>query len=509
MASRTHTVVFTDLANYTASVGRTDRKGLRNLIAAHEKMVAPVLERHSGRVVKKLGDSFMALFDAATDAVRAGVDLIDSVSGEGDFSIRVSMATGDIEVIDGDVFGEAVNLASRIEGKTPAGEVWFSEATLHCMNQSEVAWEPVGRYVLKGIAGEKWLYRAVPTTMAWLPDPVVAAAREGRLVVVTPDQTLPAFPPRPLILLDGFRPGSTALSKVVDCLPPVDPACLWLVAYNIASSDRLAWLNAGRGLVIGYPAAVHRALDEVRTPEAQSTGSDTIILDVGSIPFVDVVISGLALPAVPISEVVAGYSYDLLPDGRWVNNSHHAVGRIDVSGDGVVFVPLQPGILMDGRQALPGQRIALREPAEFQTSRGVLRWTPLSDRTYLGLVQSDAVVRVGIGPGQQAEIGREPRHRGLALPDRRGQDNIRWCPGSRAAQARASGFTLDRALVGRRHGAVSMERDRAIVVSLHERCPTFVLRDGQVIPVRKPITVQTGDLLLAGTNVLAIREHGR
>ena len=41
MATRTLTVVFTDLANYTASVGRSDRQELRNLIAAHEKMVAP------------------------------------------------------------------------------------------------------------------------------------------------------------------------------------------------------------------------------------------------------------------------------------------------------------------------------------------------------------------------------------------------------------------------------------------------------------------------------------
>ncbi|MFO0007010.1 MAG: adenylate/guanylate cyclase domain-containing protein, partial [bacterium] len=98
--------------------------------------MAPVLEQHGGRIVKNLGDSFMALFPSATDAVRASLELVEAVR-EGSMNLRVGMATGDVEVIDGDAFGENVNLASRILSRTPEGEVWFSHATLLCMNQSE------------------------------------------------------------------------------------------------------------------------------------------------------------------------------------------------------------------------------------------------------------------------------------------------------------------------------------------------------------------------------------
>ena len=63
MATRTQTVVFTDLTGYTNTVSRSDREALRELIASHEQLVAPVIERFGGRIVKNLGDSYMALFD--------------------------------------------------------------------------------------------------------------------------------------------------------------------------------------------------------------------------------------------------------------------------------------------------------------------------------------------------------------------------------------------------------------------------------------------------------------
>ena len=88
----------------------------------------------------------MALFEAATDAVRAGTELVEAIAKEGGFSIRVAMATGDVEVIDGDAFGDAVNTASRILAKTPDAEVRFSKTTRLRMNQSEIAWERVGLF---------------------------------------------------------------------------------------------------------------------------------------------------------------------------------------------------------------------------------------------------------------------------------------------------------------------------------------------------------------------------
>ncbi len=506
MSTHTRTVVFTDLANYTQSVGRADREALRKLIAEHEKTVAPVIERHNGRVVKNLGDSFMALFGSATDAVRAGVDLVEMVSVEGAFSLRVSMATGDVEEIDGDAFGDAVNLAARINSKTPAGQVWFSEATHMCMNQAELAWEPAGRFTLKGIVGETQVFRAVPGNRAWLPEPVTQALRTNRLVRIKRGDPLPALPPDPVILLEDFLPGGDALRDVVDSLPVVDPAALWLCSYNIPPADRERWLRAGHGLCIGQRGAVDRAIQETRRPPTHTTSADTIILDVSGTSVLELVMAGLALPAVPMSEVVAGYSYDMLADGRWVNRSDQAVGRVDTSPDGVRFTALVPGMLVSGQQLLPGESMLLRGGEQIHAPSGTVHFKRVQGRAYMGLLVAETLSRLGIAPGQLAEVGREPNHPGLALPDRRGQDNIRWCVGSRAARARESGFTLDRALAGRRQAAVQLGSAGASVISLHDRCPTYIVEGENLEQVIGPRSTAPGDLIVTGTSVIAVRE---
>lgn len=507
MATRTRTVVFTDLTGYTSTVGRSDREALRALIASHEQLVAPVLERYGGRIVKNLGDSYMALFEATTDAVRACLELVETIPAGGRFSIRAGLATGDVEVIDGDAFGDAANMAARILSKCPDSEVWFSPGAFHCMNQSEIAWEPVGRYALKGFAGETQVYRAVSKNQCSLPEPVAEAVRTRRLVRIQRGDPLPALPPRPIILLEGFTPGSDALRDFVDRLPVVDPASLWLVTYNIPPMDRYAWQKAGRGIIIGQPAAVDKAIQETARP-TQTTGSDTIILDVNASTVLELVMAGLALPSVPMSDVVAGYTYDLLADGRWVNRSDAAIGRVDVSPEAVRFTPMVPGVLVRGRQTSPGAPLVLDDSDTIAAPCGEIVFRRLATRGYTGLLLSDGMARLGVGPGQQAEIGREPNYPGLALPDRRGQDNIRWCVGARAARARESGFTLDRALAGRRQAAVVPGAGGATVISQHQRCPTFVVGEGTLDQVLQPATVSTGDLIVAGTSVIAVREPG-
>lgn len=505
MATRTRTVVFTDLANYTASVGRADREGLRHLIATHEKLVAPVLERYGGRIVKNLGDSYMALFRAATDAVRAALELVETIPHEGGFSIRVGMATGDVEVIDGDAFGECVNLAARLESKAPEAEIWMSKATLLCMNQAEVAWERIGRFELKGITGETEVFRAVPRDRCWLPQPVREAAVAGRLVRLQMGDPLPPLPPNPIILMEGFGASSQALRSVVDRLPVVDPAGLWLQASTIAPSDRYEWQNSGHGFVIGTPGAVETALLEAARPH-RSTGSDTIILDIAGTAEMDLVMAGLALPSVPMSEVVAAYTYDLLADGRWVNRSDSAVARVEVSPSGVAIRALTPGVLLRGRQMRPGQPVDLQTGDVISSAAGPIQFHSLRTRGYAGLMLSDMLGRLALAPGQRAEIGREPHYPGLALPDRRGQDNIRWCVGARAARARQNGFTLDRALAGRRQCAVDLQDGPPKVISLHQRCPTFLVDGAELVQVATSTAVTKGALVVVGTTVVALRE---
>ena len=506
LATRTLTVVFTDLSDYTASVGRSDREGIRHLIADHEKTVIPVVEARGGRIVKNLGDSYMALFEAASDAAQACLELVTAINTDHGFSIRAAMSTGDVETIDGDAFGEAVNLAARILSKTPQGEVWLSSTTRMCMNQTELAWEHVGGFVLKGIAGRVPIYRLVPENRIWLPPALVKAARSKRLVRVGFGAPMPPLLPKePVILLEGFQQGAPELKAAVASLPVVDPANLWVQAYSIAPSDRYAWTDQGRGIVVGtreaLSAAIGKVVDEVHTKPT----TDTIILEFNSASVVDLVLCGMALPSVPIGDVVAGYSYDMLHDGRWTNRSDRAVLRAEVSSTGVRAIACVNGIVIGGQRLQAGDSRDMENGTVIETLTGEVAYMHLSAGGYFGAFLASTSASVGIADGTSIEIGREPNHPGLALPDRRGQENIRWCVGARAAHAREGGFTLDRALAGRRQMVVSSEGGSFSVKGLHRTITTHVLRDGALFEVQDSTTVQIGDMIVAGTSVVALR----
>jgi hypothetical protein len=499
--------MFTDLAGFTEMVGNTDREGLRRILADHEELVSPIVRRHQGRVVKNLGDSFLCLFDAATEALRAGLDILDLVASTGARGLRLGLATGDVEEIDGDVFGETVNLAHRILSRTPEAECWFSLATRICMNGKEIPWEPVARLELKGIAGEVEVFRAVPAHRCWLPEPVLNAVRRGRLVRVRRG-SIPGIipPPDPVVLLEGFTHNSPELHQVLESLPVLDPASLWLATWLVPPAERHTWLETGRGLVVGTPQGIERAIIESSRTGSKTTGSDTIIIDPGGTADFVLTISGLALPAVPLSEVVESYTYDLGVDGRWVNRADRPMLRVEVVPDGARAHITAAGVSVDGRGRALDDVIELVDGTRIDTGHGVHVFRAL-DGEYAGVVLADSNMRLAVSGGQVAEVGREPAHPGLMFIDRRGNANIRWCSGARAAKAKAGGFTMDRALAGRRQASVALENGDLVVTPLHERCTTWrMARDqGPLQRVADRTIVEPGDHLVVGTWVVGIR----
>lgn len=507
MGSRTRTVLFTDMADYTATVARSDRAALVRLLARHEEAVAPVVQRYHGRIVKNLGDSFMCLFDAATDALRAAIELQGRLAETSEMTVRVAVNTGDVEEIDGDAFGEPVNLAARILSRTPAGEVWFGPGTRACMNPSEVAWEAVGRYTLKGIVGEVDVYRAVPAHRCWLPDALVAAHRRQRLVRLKRGETtfFGMLPTDPIVLLEGFTPGAPDLTEALARLPVLDPGSLFLSAWLVSPAERHAWCQAGHGLLVGTPQAIDRAFTDAARAVSRQSVSDTILLD-GAHADLDLVISGLALPAVPIADVVTAYAYDLVADGRWMNRSDACVVRVEVVAEGPRLHVTSSGVRVDGRPREVGEIVPLGDGQRVEAGGRTHVYRTLTE-DYVGCLLADTPMRLGVVAGQAAEVGREPGHPGLAFPDRRGQENLRWSMGPRAEKARAGGFTLDRALAGRRQASFELLGGEVRVTPLHDRCVTWVLRasGGPLERVSGPTVIGVGDEVVAGTTVIGLR----
>jgi len=510
LPTKLRTVLFTDLAGYTDAVARSDRHDIRNLIQEHEAFTQDLLSRHNGIPVKNLGDSYMCLFESATDALRAGMEACSKGLRGGKFGIRAGCATGDVEEMDGDAFGDAVNMAARIIGKAPSGQLWFSESTRLCCNLSEVAWEGVGLFSLKGFPGEQGVYRAVHQNQCILPDPIKKSLRAGKLCLVREGGHLPTLPPDPTVIFVGFNPGSESLRRALASLPVIDPGKIWLSAFQLPPLDRHEWVQTGRGLVIGSTESLQRTLEDVRQQVTMAAGTHTIILDASEAADMEIVMAGLALPAVPMANVVDGYSYDLLKDGRWVNHSSDPVLRIDVSADAVRVTAKTAGVELDGRVLPVSVPSVLQHGAELLTPSGLIHFHSLPATAYAGLLVAPTALKMGVVRGQQTELGREPNHPGLALPDRKGQENVRWCSGARAAKAREGGFTLDRALAGRRQTGVESEGKGVVRVnSLHDRCATWLLREnGNLHRVETSAQANAGELIVTGTSVVQLRSPG-
>lgn len=504
--TRTRTVVFTDMANYTRAVAASDREALRNLLAMHEQVVSPVLTNRGGRIVKNIGDSFMALFDSATDAIQACVELIEAHRSENGVAFRAGIATGDVEETENDAFGEVVNLAARIIAQTPTGEVWFSNATRHCMNQAEISWDSTGRHTLKGIPGDIEIFRAIPRHLAFLPDVLAAAVRSGTIARWRNGDATPSIMPSTHVLLEGFTPGSAELTEALSCLPLVEPGRIWFVSYRITPAERYEWMRSGRGLLIATNEGLDNTVRKLQERPTRTAGTDTIILDGGTAASVNLVLAGLALPAVPLAEVVAGYSYDQLADGRWFNRSDRAVVRVEVTGEGASLTVLAPGVQVDGQAQAIGANCPLKHGVTIRTPAGPMQYRSLGSDGYLGALVGDTNLQLGVSPGQPVELGREPQHPGMLLPDRGTQDNIQWLAGPRAARAREKGFTLDKVLTGRRQASVSAEEGIPVVVPLHETCATVLLdQNGRAHRLAAPSRVRVDDVLLLGTAVIALR----
>ena len=172
--SRLAAIWFADIVGYTGLSARDEDLALRlvaELQTASEREVAA----HSGRIVKFLGDAVLATFPSAGGAVRAALAVRDAFIGspaakEAKASLRTGIHVGEIvSPDDGDVYGDGVNTASRIERAAQPGQVLLSAFAYESIrHRSEFRTEVVGRKRLRGLSRPTDLY---VVSLASEPDP--------------------------------------------------------------------------------------------------------------------------------------------------------------------------------------------------------------------------------------------------------------------------------------------------------------------------------------------------
>lgn len=166
METKSLTVMFVDMKGFTSMTSTLSRKQIAHLLDTFERLVQPSVLEFSGNIVKSMGDGYLVSFESPTNAVLCGMKIQEGVSthntispAEEFFELRVAINTGEVLFKNGDVFGETVNLASRVEMVAEPGEVYFTETVNLAMNQNEIPSQKVARGKLKGIPGNIRIYK--------------------------------------------------------------------------------------------------------------------------------------------------------------------------------------------------------------------------------------------------------------------------------------------------------------------------------------------------------------
>ena len=186
-------VWFADLVGYSALSETNEAEALR-AVRRFQAIVRAVVETHGGRVVKFLGDGALAEFPStgqavrSADALRSDFARVAEAEGLRANELRIGVHVGDVATSDdGDLYGDGVNVASRIQAAAVPGEVWVSEDVRRQLRQHpELRFASRGERTLKGLRSPIELHAVGIGESAPAQAPSVAEAERVQALATTP-----------------------------------------------------------------------------------------------------------------------------------------------------------------------------------------------------------------------------------------------------------------------------------------------------------------------------------
>ncbi|QQG48185.1 MAG: tetratricopeptide repeat protein [archaeon] len=175
-------IMFTDLVGYTSMSSRDESSALE-LLGELKGVLGSVFSSHEGRIVKTLGDGFLVEFGSAVEAVDCAVEVQRKMGSfnegrERDEGVRVRIGihVGDIVHSDGDVLGDAVNIASRVEPLAEPGGICITRQVVDQI-AGKVKWQitPMGERTLRSLPGPMEVFKV-------LAQPAERAGRPGGIL---------------------------------------------------------------------------------------------------------------------------------------------------------------------------------------------------------------------------------------------------------------------------------------------------------------------------------------
>ena len=144
-------IMFTDIANFTQITSLDEEKAVE-LIKIQKSLFYPIVEQFNGSWLKEMGDGLLLSFDSSKNAISCGIKLQTKSKNIDDLNIRIGIHQGDVIISGDDIFGDDVNIASRIEPLSAIGGISISEKVLMDLSSSpEFRFKFLGSPNLKGV----------------------------------------------------------------------------------------------------------------------------------------------------------------------------------------------------------------------------------------------------------------------------------------------------------------------------------------------------------------------
>ena len=167
-------ILAADVAGYSRLMGADEEGTLRRLKALRAEIIDPKIAGHKGRIVKTIGDGMLVEFASVVDALRCAGEVQAEIAENNAplppdrrIEFRVGIHQGDIVIEEGDIFGDGVNIAARLEGLAEPGGICISARVQEDVaGRLDLAFEDMGEQALKNITRPVRVYRVRDTGAA-------------------------------------------------------------------------------------------------------------------------------------------------------------------------------------------------------------------------------------------------------------------------------------------------------------------------------------------------------
>src|SRR5262249_9809639 len=159
MERRLAAILAADVAGYSRLMGINEEDTHRDLKAHCHELVEPKIRQNRGRIIKNTGDGFLAEFASVIDAVRCATEIQQGMTlrnaeipDERRIDFRIGVHQGDIITDSGDIFGDGVNVAARLEGLADPGGICVSARVQEDVRGTlDLPFDDIGEQQLKNI----------------------------------------------------------------------------------------------------------------------------------------------------------------------------------------------------------------------------------------------------------------------------------------------------------------------------------------------------------------------